>query len=148
MPFRVLHRPFSGFADERYEPGGVRQYTPVRRAFLVVPRHAYDSLPHARSVPGQPPRYERPRSRLRERQRFTRGRLMALFAGAGIRVLRCSYANSLLMPVALAKFRLWEPLTGTPAASGVQPVAPWLDDLLHVALAAEARWLGAGYNLA
>ena len=35
---------------------------------------------------------------------------MELFAGAGIRVLRCTYANSLLLPVALAKFRLWEPL--------------------------------------
>ena len=45
-----------------------------------------------------------------ERQRFTRRRLMGLFAGTGIRVLRCTYANSLLMPVALAKFRLWEPL--------------------------------------
>ena len=30
---------------------------------------------------------------------------------AGVRVLRCTYANSLLMPVALAKFRVWEPLT-------------------------------------
>jgi len=83
-----------------------------------------------------------------ERQRFTRGRLTALFADAGIRSLRCSYANSLLMPVALAKFRIWEPLTRTPAASGVQPVAPWLDNLLHTALAVEAGWLGSGYNLA
>ena len=31
-----------------------------------------------------------------ERQRFTRRRLMGLFAGAGIRVLRCTYLNSLL----------------------------------------------------
>ncbi|MEO8595226.1 MAG: class I SAM-dependent methyltransferase [Candidatus Solibacter sp.] len=82
-----------------------------------------------------------------ERQRFTRRRLMGLFAGAGVRVLRCSYANSLLMPVALAKFRLWEPFLRTPAASGVQPVSPCLDRLLHAPLAAEAAWLAAGYNL-
>ena len=41
---------------------------------------------------------------------------MGLFAGAGIRVLRCTYFNSLLMPVALVKFRLWEPLLRKPPA--------------------------------
>jgi hypothetical protein len=82
-----------------------------------------------------------------ERQRFTRRRLMGLFAGAGIRVLRCSYSNSLLMPIALLKFRLWEPLLRKPAESGVQMVAPWLDRLLYAPLAMEAAWLGAGHNL-
>jgi SAM-dependent methyltransferase len=82
-----------------------------------------------------------------ERQRFTRKRLTTVFTQAGLRILRCSYANSLLMPIALAKFRLWEPLSGAPASSGVEPVAPWLDDLLYIPLAAEASWLGAGYNL-
>jgi SAM-dependent methyltransferase len=82
-----------------------------------------------------------------ERQRFTRRRLMGLITGCGVRVLRCTYANSLLMPVALARFRIWEPLTGAPPASGVTPVAPWLDRLLSLPLAAEARWLGAGRNL-
>ena len=62
-------------------------------------------------------------------------------------MLRCSYANSLLMPVALAKFRLWEPLLRKPPASGVQPVAPWLDRLLHAPLAMEAAWLGTGSDL-
>jgi SAM-dependent methyltransferase len=81
-----------------------------------------------------------------ERQRFTRRRLMGLMAGVGIRPLRCTYANSLLMPIALAKFRVWEPLMRQPAASGVENVAPWLDSLLYSALAVEAAWIGAGYN--
>jgi SAM-dependent methyltransferase len=81
-----------------------------------------------------------------ERQRFSRARLMSLMAGAGVRALRCTYANSLLMPVALAKFRLWEPLLRKPPASGVEPMAPWLDGLLHSALALEARFLGAGHS--
>jgi SAM-dependent methyltransferase len=81
-----------------------------------------------------------------ERQRFSRRRLMGLAAGAGIRVLRCTYVNSLLMPVALAKFRLWEPLLRKPPASGVQPVAGWLDHLLHAPLAVEAAWIAAGRN--
>jgi SAM-dependent methyltransferase len=82
-----------------------------------------------------------------ERQRFTRRRLMGVFTGAGIRVLRCTYLNSLLMPIALLKFRLWEPLLRKPPESGVQPVAPWLDRLLYAPLAVEASWLGAGRNL-
>src|SRR5262245_6659999 len=46
-----------------------------------------------------------------ERQRFTRGRLVRLMESAGLRVLRCTYANTLLLPVAFAKFRIWEPIT-------------------------------------
>ncbi len=79
-----------------------------------------------------------------ERQRFTRRRLSEAVCGQGFRLHRAVYANSLLLPVALAKFRLWEPLAGAPPASGVQPVAGWLDRLLYSALAAEAAWLGAG----
>lgn len=79
-----------------------------------------------------------------ERQRFTRSRLLGLVARHGFRPLRCTYANSLLLPVALAKFRLWEPLLGRPPASGVAPVPAWLNRLLGLPLAAEACWLGAG----
>mgnify|MGYP005841027067 CR=1 FL=1 len=79
-----------------------------------------------------------------ERQRFTRKRLLALAARHGFRTLRCTYANSLLFPVALAKFRLWEPLLRQPPRSGTEPVKPWLDNLLHFPLGLEAAWLGAG----
>lgn len=79
-----------------------------------------------------------------ERQRFTRRRLVRLAADSGIRVIRCTYANSLLLPVALAKFRLWEPLRRAPASSGVEPVSGWLDALLYKPLALEARWIGSG----
>jgi SAM-dependent methyltransferase len=82
-----------------------------------------------------------------ERQRFTRPRLVEAVTRAGFRVLRASYANSLLFPVALARFRVWEPLTRQVPASGVRPVTAWLDRLLHAPLALEARLLGAGWNL-
>jgi SAM-dependent methyltransferase len=82
-----------------------------------------------------------------ERQRFTRQRLMGLAASCGIRVLRCTYANSLLLPVALAKFRLWEPLLRKPPESGVHAVSPWLDRLLGAPLDLEAAWIGAGHDL-
>jgi SAM-dependent methyltransferase len=83
-----------------------------------------------------------------ERQRFTRRRLRERFQAAGFRVLRCTYANSLLMPVALAKFRLWEPLLRAPASTGLDPVAPWLDRLLYLPLAIESAWIGSGKNFA
>jgi SAM-dependent methyltransferase len=82
-----------------------------------------------------------------EVQRFTRGQVLSLALQYGIKVLRCSYANCLLMPVALAKFRLIEPLLAGQPASGVEPVSPWLDRLLLRALAGEAKWLGAGHDL-
>jgi len=81
-----------------------------------------------------------------ERQRFTKGRLLRMAAAHRLKVLRCSFANSLLMPVALAKFRLYEPFLSGPPESGVQAVSPWLDRLLYLALAAEAGWLGAGLD--
>lgn len=79
-----------------------------------------------------------------ERQRFTRSRLISLARRHGIEVLRCTYANALLMPIALGKFRVWEPLFAPEPASGVTPVSPWLDRLLGMPLELEARWIGAG----
>jgi hypothetical protein len=82
-----------------------------------------------------------------ERQRFTRSRLIRLAEDSGFKVLRCTYANSLLLPVALLKFRVIEPLFGGEPESGVQPVAPWLDKLLYAPLKAESKLLPAGVNL-
>lgn len=81
-----------------------------------------------------------------ERQRFARGSMVDALARCGIRTLRATYANSLLFPVALLKFRVWEPLLHCSPASGVAPVAPWLDSLLYSVLSMEARWIGAGHN--
>ena len=79
-----------------------------------------------------------------ERQRFTKARLLQNTEKVGIHPLRTTYCNSLLMPVALTKFRIWEPLTRKPPASGVEPVPQWLDSLLYAPLAVEAGWIGAG----
>ncbi len=84
---------------------------------------------------------------IHERQRLTRGQLLTATREAGIRVLRCTYANTLLLPVALAKFRLWEPLLRRPPESGVGPLPGWLDRLLYGCLWAESAWLGEGLNL-
>ena len=79
-----------------------------------------------------------------ERQRFTKSRLIQLAADSGFTVLRVSYANSLLCPIAFAKFRIWEPLSNAPPASGVVPVSRWMDKVLYAPLALESLWIGAG----
>ena len=81
-----------------------------------------------------------------ERQRFTLGRLVRPMTACGIRLLRATYANTLLLPVAFTKFRIWEPLTNAPLTSGVEAAPRWLDRLLYAPLALESAWLGAGRN--
>ncbi len=83
-----------------------------------------------------------------ERQRYTRERLRQAVEQCGIRVLRCTYANSLLLPVSLFKFRVFEPVLRKPPASGVEPVPAWLDRMLGRFLELEARWISSGRDFA
>jgi len=47
----------------------------------------------------------------------------------------------------LFKFRVWEPLTNAPPASGVAPLPGWLDTAFGGLLSLEAKLVGAGINL-
>jgi hypothetical protein len=82
-----------------------------------------------------------------EVQRFTRSELVDTLERAGFQIARSTYANSLLFPVALFKFRVWEPLTKQEPQSGVHPVPSWLDRLLYLPLRMEAGWIGSGGSL-
>jgi SAM-dependent methyltransferase len=82
-----------------------------------------------------------------ERQRFTRARLRRLAERHGLEIIRCTYANSLLAPVAFAKFRICEPLLRSKPQSGVRPVSAWLNRALYRPLEWESRWIGSGRNL-
>lgn len=79
-----------------------------------------------------------------ERQRFRRPQLLRLGLEAGFETHYCGYANSLLLPVAVAKFRLWEPLTGAKPSSGVQSVPSFLNEMLASVLRLETAWLARG----
>lgn len=124
MPLGDEERPMREF-QRVLKPGG----------FLALRASALDILKSHHSIHAM------------ERQRFTRSRLMQLAEATGFKVLRCTYANSLLLPVALVKFRVIEPLLGGTPESGVQPVSPWLDKLLYGPLAMESKLLPAGVNL-
>jgi SAM-dependent methyltransferase len=82
-----------------------------------------------------------------ERQRIALGRLTSLAGEAGFRAVRATYANTLLLPVALAKFRLVEPLLKMPPASGLRVGPAWLEAPLYAALAAESWWIARGGSL-
>ena len=82
-----------------------------------------------------------------EFQRFTRKRLCRLLGENGFAILRCTYANATLLPLALAKFRILEPLLRKPPASGVAEIPPWVNSLFERVLRIEARWLAKGHNL-
>jgi len=84
---------------------------------------------------------------VQERQRYTKSRLRHLCRTAGLDVRRVTYLNSLLLPVAFLKFRLWEPLTGAAPASGVSMPPRWLNHLLEMPLKAESALVGAKVNL-
>lgn len=79
-----------------------------------------------------------------ERQRYTLGQLRQLLEANGLELLRSTYANTFLLPIAFLKFRLWEPLTQAKPASGLQAVHPLLNTVLEQFLRAEAAWLRRG----
>ena len=81
-----------------------------------------------------------------ERQRFTRPRLLTAIRHCGLEPVRCTYLNTILLPLAVLKFRVWEPLLGRPPASGLTAVPAWLGRVLRAALYAECTLLTAGWN--
>lgn len=82
-----------------------------------------------------------------ELQRFTAKELIPMLARHRLVTLRWTYANTLLFPVALAKFRLWEPLLRRPPQSGVSTTRGWMNQLLGMPLALEDEWLRSGRNM-
>lgn len=84
---------------------------------------------------------------IEEKQRFTRARLLRLARDNGLRPLRCTYINSLPLPLAAFKFRVWEPLFDREPRSGVGPLPAWLNSALLGALRLERVWLGRGHQL-
>jgi len=81
-----------------------------------------------------------------EQQRFDKKRLCRAMADAGLSVERATYANFLLSPVALLRFRVWEPLTNAAPASGIQRLPAPMEAAFHWALCAESALVEAGIN--
>lgn len=81
-----------------------------------------------------------------EQQRFSRKGLRELALSEGLAIHRLSYANFLLSPLALLKFRIWEPLTRRSPSSGLSPVAKPVGALFYGALRLESSLISRGFN--
>jgi SAM-dependent methyltransferase len=128
--FDVLPQLPGGGADERaaremyrvLRPGGV----------LFVRAAAYEGLRSGHDAA------------LGTQHRYRLDELTRLLELAGFRVLRKTYANSLLLPLAATRRLVLKRVGLADSGSDVKPLAPslgWLNGLLLAALRAEARWL-------
>lgn len=83
-----------------------------------------------------------------ERRRYCARDLSSMLALQGFSVLRSTYANFFLSPVAWFKFRIWENVTHQEPQSGVSEApAPWLNRLLLLVLQSEAALIRSGFRL-
>ncbi len=84
-------------------------------------------------------------------RRYSLKALRGQLERAGFQVVRATYANSLLLPVAAVRRLALKRIGLAAAGSDVKPLAPglgWLDSTLRKMLLGEARWLrGARRNL-
>jgi SAM-dependent methyltransferase len=89
---------------------------------------------------------------LQTHQRYRLGTLRERIERAGFRILRTTYANSLLLPVIVTHRLLLKPLGLVDHGSDVKPLGSnlnWLNNLMKGALLREARWLRKpGFELA
>ena len=83
-------------------------------------------------------------------RRYSRSSLSRLFRNAGFRILRKSYLNMLLFPVAASRRLILKPLKLSPEGSDVKPLSPFmraLNPALKAALLSESRLISWGINL-
>jgi len=77
-------------------------------------------------------------------RRYRLGGLREKMEGAGFHTLRATYANSLLLPLAVFRRLILKRLGLADGGSDVKPLAPglqWMNSLLKAALLSEALWL-------
>ncbi|MGI8918038.1 MAG: class I SAM-dependent methyltransferase [Pyrinomonadaceae bacterium] len=80
------------------------------------------------------------------KSRYSIGALESLLRHAGFSLLRATYANSMLLPVAAARRLVLKPVGLVDRGSDVKPLTPglrWLNSALRSVLNAEASWLRA-----
>ncbi len=81
---------------------------------------------------------------LGSQRRYTLGELRGKLERAGFKIKRATYANSVLLPVAVVRRLLLKRLGLAASGSDVKPLPPqlqWLNDALEFVLRVEASWL-------
>ncbi|HEX5704833.1 MAG TPA: class I SAM-dependent methyltransferase [Pyrinomonadaceae bacterium] len=78
------------------------------------------------------------------RRRYSLNELRALLEGTGFRVIRATYANSLLLPIAALHRLALKPIGLAPSGSDVSPLPSglrWINPIFQTLLRCEAVWL-------
>jgi SAM-dependent methyltransferase len=82
-----------------------------------------------------------------EARRYSLPELSGRLARAGFQIKRATYANALLLPIALVKRRLLEPLGIGRDSSDVAPAPAWINRLFLGAMDFERKAIGAGWKM-
>lgn len=81
---------------------------------------------------------------LNTQRRYSLNELRALLDGTGFRVIRATYANGLLLPIAALHRLVLKPIGLAPSGSDVSPLPSglrWINPILQALLRCEALWL-------
>ena len=81
---------------------------------------------------------------LHTQRRYSLNELRALLEGTGFRVIRATYANALLLPIAALHRLVLKPIGLSPSGSDVSPLPSglrWINPILQALLRCEAVWL-------
>ena len=83
----------------------------------------------------------------REARRYSLKELSEHLTRAAFRIERATYANSLLLPLALVKRRILEPLGIGNDSSDVAPAPAWINRLFLEVMDVERRMIAAGWKM-
>lgn len=127
--FDVLEQLPTEGSDEAAFGEMLRVLRPTGITFVRVPAHEWLKSDHDRALATQ--------------HRYSLGELVGKMQRAGFEILRTTYANSLLMPLAIFQRQVLKRI-GLASGSDVKPLPAalrWLNPVLTAAVRAEARWL-------
>jgi ubiquinone/menaquinone biosynthesis C-methylase UbiE len=82
-----------------------------------------------------------------EARRYTLKELSGHLTRTGFRIERATYANTLLLPLALAKRRILEPLGIGRESSDVAPAPAWINRAFLAAMDVERKLIAAGWTM-
>ena len=128
--FDVLVQLPGGHADEQALREKYRVLRPGGIAFVRVAAYEWMRSGHDEALGTQ--------------RRYSLGALRGRMESAGFNILRATYANSLLLPLAALRRLVLKRVGLADSGSDVKPLAPglwWLNGALRAALLREARWL-------
>ena len=100
-------------------------------------------------VPAFPSLRSRHSQWIAENHRYRAAELQHKLSALDCAIVKSTYANTFLSPVAFLKFRVWENIRRPSARSGIEEIPPpWLNTILFAILKLEAALIRRGFRFA